>query len=142
MLVRVDVVEGQAGPTVGLELRRDFRGYLPPHAWLRGDVEPEPSEIGPQPSIRGDEIGNVAGRRNRASLDHHKVKSDAQTRRTPRDRNCLVGRGACYHEARGAQDARAMREFDGLVYLARKAEIVGRDDDSPQRAASLRSRRK
>ena len=66
--------------------------------------------------------GGSSGR----ALDQHEVQADAQgcgRRRARADR--VGGGGRRHHQARGGQDAVAVRRLDGLVDLGREAEIVG-----------------
>ena len=49
MLVRIDVIEREAGRTIGLELRLDFRRDLPADRRTREYIEPEPDHVAAEP---------------------------------------------------------------------------------------------
>ena len=142
MLVRVDVVEGEAGRREGLELGRDLGLELTPHARACKDVEPEPSHVGAKAPVAVDEVGDALGRQSRPPLDQHEVQADAQSSEAVGAPDRVGGYGFRHHQARGGEDAVAMRRLDRLVDLGREAEIVGRDDEALQAATSRRSRRK
>jgi hypothetical protein len=70
------------------------------------------------------------------------MQADAQLRQPTRARDRILCRRAGDHQARSAQDAVAMRGFDGFVDFAGKPKVVGGDDEALQSAGSRRSRRK
>ena len=83
-----------------------------------------------------------SGGSSRPALDQHEVQADAQARQAAGAPDRVGGGGLRHHEARGGEDAVAVRRLDGLVDLGREPEIVGRDDEALQAATSRRSRRK
>ncbi len=78
MLVGVDVIEGQAGRPVGLELRFDLGGELAPRGGPAGEIEPELGHVGAQQAIRPGEIGKRGGRQGRPRLDQHEMQPDPE----------------------------------------------------------------
>jgi hypothetical protein len=142
MLVRIDVVERQSARAIGFELRLDLRRHLAAHRRAQEDVDPETDHVAAEVPVGVDEIGQVLRGQDRPAFDQNQVQADAQPRQPPRPRDGVLRRGAGDHEARGRENAVAMRGLDGFVDLASKPEIVGGDDDALQSAGSRRSRRK
>lgn len=142
MLVRVDVIEREAGRAKRFELRFDLGAELPPHIWPQRDGEAEPCHVGPEASCRIDQSRHALGRQHRCSLDQHDMQADAQPRQFVRTRDRILRGGACDHEACGGEDAPLMRDLDGVIDLRREPEIVGGDDELSQCAGSPRWRRK
>jgi len=142
MLVGIDVVEREAGRTIGLELRLDFRGDLPAHRRTREDIEREPDHVAAELPARVDEIGQAVRRQDRPAFHQHQVQAHAQPREPACARDRVLRRGGAHHEAGSRQDPATMGGLDGLVDFACKPKIVGGDDDLLQSAGSRRSRRK
>jgi hypothetical protein len=69
-------------------------------------------------------------RQRRPALDQHEVQPDAEVRQPPRPLDRVGGRGRGCHEARGRQNAVAVRRLDGFVDLGGEAEVVGGDDQA------------
>src|SRR6185369_6993924 len=145
MLVRVDVIEREAGCAVGFELGFDLGAELPPYLSPQRDVETEPRHVGAEISFRIDQTRHAVGRQHGRAFDQHDMQADAQPRQLPRARDRVLGGGTCHHEACGGEDAVLMRDLDGLVDLGREPEIVGGDDqlfhanrmDSPSSCPAL-----
>ena len=69
------------------------------------------------------------------------MKADPKLRQPSRAGHRVGAAAARHHQARRRKNSVAMRDLDSLVDLFRKAEVVGGDDQSLQRAASRRSLR-
>ena len=69
------------------------------------------------------------------------MQTHPQVRQAPGALDGVCGRFACDHQARRGKDAVAMGGLDGLIDLVCQPEIVGRDDETLQSAASRRSPR-
>ena len=69
------------------------------------------------------------------------MQSDAQRGQAPRARDRIGGCRRSDHQARGGEDAAAVRRLDRAVDFSSGAEIIRRDDQSLQ-AMSRRVRRK
>jgi hypothetical protein len=67
------------------------------------------------------------------------VQSNAQVRQSPRSLDGVGCSRARNHQARGAEDAAAVRFFDGGVDRLAQSEIVRRNDQAIQCASSRRS---
>ena len=67
------------------------------------------------------------------------MQAGAKLRQPPGAAHSVGRRRPRHHQACRGQNAVAMRDLDGLVDLKGEAEIVGRDDQTPQSAASRRS---
>src|SRR5262249_10855410 len=76
------------------------------------------------------------------AVDDDEMQSHAQRRQAAGTRDRVGCSSTAYHEAGRRQDALRVRQLDGFVDLRRCAEIVRRDDQRFQCAASRRSRRK
>ena len=70
------------------------------------------------------------------------MEPDAQARQALRPGDGIFRPALARHQACRRQNAVPMGLLDGLVDLARQPEVIGRDDELPQLAISLRSRRK
>ena len=99
-------------------------------------------EVAAQTSVGIDEVRNAFRRQHGRAIDEHQVQADAERRQAARASDGVADCNAAHHQTRGRQDALRVREFDGLIDLGRRAEIVGRDDECFQCTASRRSRRK
>ena len=62
MLVRVDVIEREAGRAKRFELRFDLGPERPPHLPLQRDGEAEPRHIGAEGAFRVDKSRHAIGR--------------------------------------------------------------------------------
>lgn len=129
VLVRIGMVERQAGGSERSELRAYFRGELPANLRAEEIPHPEAELIGRKLASRIDEIGNYRHRQHGGALDHHQVQPDPQGRQRARASHCIRGGGSGNHQARGIQDAVAMRALDCLIDRLRQPEIVGGEDD-------------
>jgi hypothetical protein len=141
VLVRIDVIEWQAGRGEGCELRLDLRCELPPRLGPRENLKTKPRHAGAKPAGAVDQIWHLLSRQRRPAIDQHDMEPDPQPRQAARSLNRIRRRGARDHHTCCCQDTVAMRNFDGLVDLRRQPEIVSRDDEALQSAASRRSRR-
>ena len=125
MLVGVDVVERQPGRAKRLELRFDLGCELPPDARAEAMSSPTRAMSARNRPCASTRSGTLSRRQRRPALDQHEMQPDAQARQPPRPRDRVGRGGRRRHQARGRQNAVAMRLLDGLVDLGREAEIVG-----------------
>jgi len=142
VFVRVDVIERKAGRAIGLELRLDFCCDLPAHRRARKYLEPETRHVIAKSPGRIDEVRQASRRQDGVALDQHEMQADAQSGQPAGARHRILDRGTADHEAGGGQDAVAMRNFDRIVDLGSKPEIIGGDNRLLQDTGSRRSRRK
>ncbi len=128
MLVRVDVIELEAGRAESLELGADFRPHLPLHLGQKKHRRAGKRHVRPKPPRSSTRSGTAEGGstgvasvsarcRPTASRGSRRAIPTARRRRRRSD-----------HQARGGEDAFDMRGLDGPVDLVGKAEIVRRDD--------------
>ena len=142
VMVRVDVVERQTGRLEGTKLRLDFRRQLPAHARAQEHAHARARDVAAQAPPGVDQVRYALRRQQRRAIDEYQVQADVERRQAARARHRV---GCCrsrHHQACRRQDALRVRELDAFVDLHRQAEIVGRDDERLQCAASRRSRRK
>ncbi len=141
MLVDVDVIEMQPGRTEGAELRLDFRPHLRPCRFARRKFEPEPRKVRAQTPPAVHQARDLFRRQHRRSIGQCEMKANAQARQPRGALDRVFGMSSRDHQARSRENAVRASDFDRLVHLARKAEIVGGDDDRIQVGRPLRSRR-
>ena len=89
-----------------------------------------------------DEVAEISGRKHRSALDEHEMETDAQIRQATRDGDRIGALALADHQARSGKNAVAMGNRNRFVHLARQAEIVRGDDQSPQCTTSRLCRRK
>ena len=141
MMVRIDVIERQAGRGESIELRRDFRRELFAHFRAQEDLRAERRHVTAQPSIAVDEVREVRGRKRGTSVDEREVQPDSQRREAARALDRVGDRRPAHHQARSAQNPPGVGKLDGAIDLRRQAEVVGGDDQRLQCALCCRSRR-
>jgi hypothetical protein len=148
VLVRVDVVEGEAGGAEGLELGADLLGELAPNSGREEIPKTGTERIIPKTAVASHQAAQPIGRRNRAAADQYEMQPDPKPWQPARSLNRIGDGWRPDHQARGRQDAVAMRLFDGLVDRYVQAEIVGAEDEAlrerprpPRQLGSSRSRR-
>jgi hypothetical protein len=138
-MMGVDVIELQSGCLERGKLRIDLGGKLATHRRSQEDFDSRLREVAAQPPLAVDEPGNAFRRQRRCSIDENEVQADAE----PRQPLCAldgVGSGcAAHHETRSRKNAFGVSALDTFVDFRREAEIVGRDDERLQCAASCRS---
>ena len=130
MLVRVDMVERQAGRGEGGELRLDLRRELR----ARGGAGEKRDADGKRPCRRGSFRARRPARgfvRAGSAGGPRRARGGARrrARHRPRPRNRIGERAARRPSGWRGQDARTMRPLDGLVDRGRDAEIIGGDDE-------------
>ena len=141
MMVRIDVIERQAGRGESIELRRDFRRELFAHFRAQEDLRAERRHVPAQPSLVVDEIRDGSAGKCRPSIDEREVQPDTQRRKAAGALDRIGDGGPAHHQTGGAQDAAGVRYFDGAIDFGRQAEVVGGDDQRLQCALCRRSRR-
>ena len=149
MLVRVDVVERQAGRAEGLELRVDLCAELPPHAGLQRKSQRRARARSLRRSpLRSTRSGCARGG-SRVAIDQDDMQPDAQARQPARARRPRrsAAAPATMRLAAVRMPRRCASSTASLTSRA-EAEIVGRDDQScfsapapGARAGSGRTRR-
>jgi hypothetical protein len=123
-------------------LRLDLGSELAARTAPQEDLDSRPRQIAAQAPATVHEIRNAFGRKRGRAVDEDEVQTHAQRRQAAGSRDGVARCGAAYHQACRRQDALRVRQLDGFVDFRRGAEIVRRDDQRFQCAASLRSRRK
>ncbi len=76
------------------------------------------------------EIGHGGDRQRGPAFDQNDMKADAQSWEGLGARNGIGGGRRRHHERRGGEDAVAVALFHRVVHFARRAEIVGGDDEA------------
>jgi hypothetical protein len=142
MLVRVDVIEREAGRAERLELGADLRPHLSAHMGQKEHRGAGERHIRPKPAARVDEVRDGGGRRHRLGVDQRQMQPDSEPRQAARQLHGFGRRRRSDHQARRRQDPFDMRALDRLIDLVGETEVVGRDDQIFQCAVSCRSRRK
>ena len=136
VLVRVHVVERQTGCAERCELRSDLHRELPADAREDGKSKAGAGHVAVELAILAGEQRNLHPGKHGMPVGQVQVQTDPQVGQSMGAGDRIGRRGAPDHQARGRQDAAAMRLFDGLVDRRVKAEIVGADDQPPQPAIS------
>ena len=142
VVMRIDVIEPQAGRVKRRELCVDLRGELPAHAGTQKDVQAHHREVRAQQPIAIDEVRYRIGRRRRGAVDQNEMQTDSERWQATGAGDRVIDGASAHHQARCRQNALRMRDLDGLVDLRCQAEIVGRDNQRFQCKDSRRSRRK
>ncbi len=154
VLVRVGVVERQAGRGEGRELGADLGRELPADARPEEVAQAQAELVGREPARpRPTRCGDFAGRQHGRAFDDDEMQADAQARHRAGAAHRVGGGGAGDHQAGWREHAVAVGALDRLVDRLRQAEIVGGEDDaiagpplpvdgrSARRQAARRSRR-
>jgi hypothetical protein len=138
VMMRVDVIEREAGVLERLELGADLGGDLAARAGVAKDANAGADHISRESAIAADEVGNSLRRQHGNAIDQHEMKPDTQIGHAPGA--CYrVRRGlACDHQAGGGQNAAAMPCFDSLVDAGFETEII-RCDDKPFQGLPLKA---
>ena len=139
MPMGVDVIERQPRRPVGFELRCDFFFDLPPQRRTKGDLHPIDGNIVAQPSAVADQARNIRAVECRLTVNQNDVQTDAKIGQGPRPLDRVGRGGTSDHQARGAENAAAMRFFDGGVNRLAQPEIIRGDNQAIQCANSRRS---
>jgi len=138
VLVRVGMIQRQAGGGKSRELRADFRRQLSAHMRIEKITNPQSQLVGGKPASRVHKIRDLRVRQNRGALDHHQMQPHMQTRHRLRPPH---GIGECRradHQAGVGENSLAVRALDAFVDNGRKSEIIGADNNPLQ---AWRSRR-
>ena len=133
MLVRVDVVERQAGRGERGELRRHLGAKLATGGGAREDRNAGARHVAAEAAGRIDQQRHLLRRQRRAALDQHEVEPDAERRHGPRPRDRVGGGVAGDHQAGSGEDAVPVRLLDRVVDRDRGSEVVGGDDEAMHR---------
>ena len=128
MLVRVDMVEREAGGAERLELGADFRRELAPHAGENENRIAGPHHVWRRIAIAADQAGDLAAAaaraRRRPARDAARPAAPAAGGRAPRHRPRPAPRPSGWRSTGCRRDA----PLDGLVDRRIAPEIVGADD--------------
>jgi len=141
MMMRIHMVELEAGRCESIELRGDLGGELFAHFGTQEDLRAERRHVPAQPSLVVDEIRDGSAGKCRPSIDEREVQPDTQRRKAAGALDRIGDGGPAHHQTGGAQDAAGVRYFDGAIDFGRQAEVVGGDDQRLQCALCRRSRR-
>ncbi len=133
VLVRVDVVERQAGGAERRELCPDFRGKLVPNTRREEIPECRVQLIVVEMPVRAHQAAQLRGRQRRASIDQHQMQPDAQPPQAARPLDGIGRRRRRHHQAGAGKDAVAVGPFDRFVDRDIEAEIVGTEDQALRR---------
>ena len=146
VLVRVDMVEREAGRPERLELGADLGGKQAPHPRREEIAQAGADLVVGETPVRADQATDLVRRQHRAAVDQHKMQPDAQARQPLRPRHRVGRGGRADHQARAGQDAITAGRLNRLVDRDVAAEIVSRDDQPSCRRCvtqwvSLRAKR-
>jgi hypothetical protein len=128
MLVRIDMVEVQAGRSKGLELRGDLFLDLPADGVVDHDLRAEAAKVAAQPPAGVNEIWDLRAMENRVAVDENEMKSDPQVRQPLRPRHRIGGGRPADHQTCGAEHSLAVRGLHRFIDFVTEPEIVGIDD--------------
>lgn len=142
MLVRIHVVEDEAGTPEGRKLGGDLLAKLAPGRGAQGERKGEPDHVAAQPARLVEQGRDFPWRRGRNAFQQGKMQANAQIRQPFGESNRARGRRTRHHQACRRQHAFAMRKFDSLVDLGGMPEVIGGDDETVQYCTSRRSRKK
>lgn len=152
MLVRIGVLEREAGRGEARELGMDLARHLATDGLAEEIAKTEPELIRRKPAALVHEIGDLFARQHRLPFDQHQMQPDAKVRQASCPGHGIFGGGSAHHQARGAENAFRVRTLDRFVHRNREPEIIGGEDDPARdrlgsgwqgdQAALWRSRRK
>src|SRR6185503_2538440 len=130
-----------------LELSSDLGRQLPPRPGAAGDEGAERGHVRTEGAVRIDEVTHGGRRKNRPPFHQHQMQANTQRRHPPRTRHRVRSTRTGDHQARGRENAVAVRRLDRIVHFERGPEIVSRDYESSEgptgaQAVSRRVRRK
>jgi hypothetical protein len=128
MLVRVDVIERQAGCSERGELSLYLGRKLPPRGRRGEDLEAHANEVSAEPPVAVDQRRQPFRRQHGTPLNQHDMETDPERRQRPRPPHRISDGLASDHQARCSDDALTMRPLDCLVDLDSGTEIVGGDN--------------
>jgi hypothetical protein len=140
--VGIDMIEREPRGSVRLKLSRDLDFDLPSQRRAQRDLRPQRGEVVAQASAPVEEVRDFVTLAQRLAVDENDVQTDTQIGQRSRALDRAGRGGRANHQGRGAQDAAAVRCFDGGVDRFAEPEIVRRYDQLIQFASSRRSRRK
>src|SRR6185437_8190293 len=80
MMMRVDVIEPQAGGAERFELRADFGGDLAPRSRAEKNPSAEHGEVVGKTARRIDQTGQLLRRQHRPAVNQDEMEPDAQVR--------------------------------------------------------------
>ncbi len=140
--MHVDVVERQPGRAEGLELRGQLARELPPRAATEEKAESGTDKPATKGAVASHQGRYLWRRQERPAIDDDEVQADVKPRQASRPRDRIGGGGRAHHQARRGEDTVQMGALDRLVDGLVEPEIVGADDEAPQRQCAIsRSRR-
>lgn len=142
MLMRIDVIEREPRRSICFELRLDFCRDLPTDRRARENIDPETHHVVAKTPGLIDEIRQALWWQDRTAFYQHEMKADTQSWQLTGTRDRVLSSRARNNETGRRQDAISMRDFDGIIDLARNPKIIGGDNNLLQDAGSRRSRRK
>ena len=128
MLVRVNVIEFEAGRREGLELGFDLGGKLAAHMRQEKHRGPGPHHIVAEEAVGAYERRNFRGRQRRPPLDQHQMQAHAQAPHRLGALHRVGGGRRRDHQAGGGEYAFLVGAFDRVVDRERRSEIVRRDN--------------
>ncbi len=136
VLVRVDMVEREAGRAKGRELRANFGRQLAADLRQKEKTHASAHHIAVELAAAPHQTGNFGRRQQRAAVDQIQMQPDMQIGQAAGARHRVRRFRRADHQARGRQNAVPMRLFDRRVDRAVEPEIVGANDELLQ-ASSL-----
>src|SRR5262249_52979459 len=77
VIMGIDVVEGDAGGSKGIELRPDFPLELPPRRRREEPADSRTEQVIWKRPARIDQVGNLFRRKGRATIDEHDMQTHA-----------------------------------------------------------------
>jgi len=132
MVVSIDMIEGQPGLAKRRELGADFRFQLPTGRRAKEDIDAGAHHIDGETPARIDQIGYSLRRQDRPPVHDDHMQTHPEGRQGSGTGHRVGRRGRPHHQAGRGQYALAVRDLDRRIDRLRKAEIVRRNDESPQ----------
>jgi hypothetical protein len=115
VLVRVQVVAGEAGGAERLDLRRDLGPQLRPCRRGGRERQAHACHVVAEAPVRPHQRRDALRRQHGRAVRQREVQADGEARVAPRDRHGVRRRPLAYHQAGGGEHALAVRPLDRLV---------------------------
>jgi hypothetical protein len=136
VVVGVDVIERETGRGKSRELRPDLSLKGAANRRQKKEADAGEEEIVVERAVGTSERRDFGAGRERGAADENEMKAELEPRHPARPAHRIGGGRGADHEARSAENAVAMRDFDRLVDRLVETEIVCRKNETLQLAIS------
>ncbi len=131
VLVRVHMIEFEAGRGKGRELGADLGREPSPHSRHEKKSQRRAQLIAVEFAGLGYQVSEFCGRHYRNAIDQHEMEPDLQPGKALCPRHGVGGGRRRHHQAGAGQDAVAVCLFDRLVDRDITPEIIRADNQAP-----------